>query len=271
VIQGPHGPFLLDVFQAEQTSVEHVIIYAHGFKGFKDWGHSDLLAHWFCARGFHFVKFNFSHNGYGLDGSTELTEKQLFSENTFTKELDELNFVIENCKQAKLPLLKTIPSMTSLMGHSRGGGMSLLAASQDKSIHKLVALAPVNTFENWTTGKIAEDWKNKGVYVVENKRTGQKLNMNYALVEDYHSNISMLRIEDCIEKISCPGLIIHGTEDEAVPLSAAYDIQSKNPLMQVLIAENENHVFGSRHPYLQSKLPLAFLEFLPEIESFLNS
>lgn len=64
VITGAGGrPVALDIHLAVTATHAPLILYAHGFNGFKDWGNGDLMARYFTDAGFHFLKFNFSHNG----------------------------------------------------------------------------------------------------------------------------------------------------------------------------------------------------------------
>ena len=64
IIEGSHDkPILLDFAYEPTNTLKPVIIFVHGFKGFKDWGHFNLLMDYFVQQGFVFVKFNFSHNG----------------------------------------------------------------------------------------------------------------------------------------------------------------------------------------------------------------
>src|ERR1700761_8701281 len=68
-----------------------LIIFVHGFKGFKDWGAYHLMADYFVQHGYRFLKFNFSHNGITPDNTRDLTDMIAFSENTFSMEVEELN------------------------------------------------------------------------------------------------------------------------------------------------------------------------------------
>ena len=63
IINGKHKKsILIDVsFVAEKTNLP-IIIFCHGYKGFKDWGAWNLMANAFVEAGFCFIKFNFSHN-----------------------------------------------------------------------------------------------------------------------------------------------------------------------------------------------------------------
>jgi alpha/beta superfamily hydrolase len=58
----------LDLSYSESQE-QGLIIFCHGFKGFKDWGCWQLVADYFVDNGFAFLKFNFSHNGMGLEDS----------------------------------------------------------------------------------------------------------------------------------------------------------------------------------------------------------
>ena len=53
-------PIILDqTFNDEMKNVG-VVVFCHGFKGFKDWGHFNKVAELFADAGFVFLKFNFS-------------------------------------------------------------------------------------------------------------------------------------------------------------------------------------------------------------------
>ena len=63
-IEGKHQkPIVTDVFYNETHQPKKVVIFCHGYKGFKDWGAWNLMAEAFANAGFFFIKFNFSHNG----------------------------------------------------------------------------------------------------------------------------------------------------------------------------------------------------------------
>jgi predicted alpha/beta-hydrolase family hydrolase len=60
VLQSKHQrQFLADVYFQPNQQKKSVIVFAHGFKGFKDWGAFNLAAQHFAAHNFVFVKFNF--------------------------------------------------------------------------------------------------------------------------------------------------------------------------------------------------------------------
>ena len=52
-------PIIYDIFYKETNTPKPVIIFCHGYKGYKDWGAWNLVAKQFLDEGFFFIKFNF--------------------------------------------------------------------------------------------------------------------------------------------------------------------------------------------------------------------
>ena len=50
---------LIDVTFCLKNNNHPVVIFSHGFKGFKDWGPFNQIAEYFARKGFCFIKFNF--------------------------------------------------------------------------------------------------------------------------------------------------------------------------------------------------------------------
>ena len=51
---------LVDLFYNSNNTKMPVIIFCHGYKGYKDWGAWNLVAKEFAKNNFFFLKFNFS-------------------------------------------------------------------------------------------------------------------------------------------------------------------------------------------------------------------
>ncbi len=95
VINGQDGlPLTLDITWSDNTKAP-VILFLHGFKGFKDWGHWHLIAREFAQKGFHFIKMNFTHNGTEPAHLSDFTRLDLFGRNTFSKELEDVRTVLD--------------------------------------------------------------------------------------------------------------------------------------------------------------------------------
>ena len=126
---------LVDLTYKGSSENRKVVIFSHGFKGFKDWGCFPLVSRCFAEQNFVFVKFNFSHNGTTLENPSDFKDLESFGNNNFSKELYDLDKVISwICSKFKSPEI-------TLLGHSRGGGISMLKASSDTRIKNVVSWA----------------------------------------------------------------------------------------------------------------------------------
>src|SRR5829696_5740465 len=115
-------PMAMDVFYKEQKP-QPVVIYAHGFNGFKDWGSFDLIAEQFAEAGFCFLKFNFSHNGTTPEEPENFADLEAYGNNNYTKELADLQRAIDWSLHIDNPYQFAIDeTKIFLIGHSRGGG-----------------------------------------------------------------------------------------------------------------------------------------------------
>lgn len=261
IIPGTDGlPVSLDIFYTNEKDHNPVVIYVHGFNGFKDWGNFDLIAEKFALAGFVLVKFNFSHNGTSPDQPEEFVNLEAFGNNNYSKQLQDLQFVIDwVCDPSNRHHHAIDSNDICLMGHSMGGGISILQAARDKRIKKIITWAGISECKtpwgNWPPEKMQE-WKETGVAYYNNSRTKQQMPLYYQLYEDYMQNQEMLDIKKAIQKLDIPILICHGTADNAVPVEKAFELKSWQPSAQ-LFTTNSDHIFGRKHPWLSADLPAA--------------
>ncbi len=245
--------FLADVYTPESSEKLQLVIFAHGYKGFKDWGAWNLMAEKFAKAGFLFVNFNFSMNGIGTGNTSEFTDIEAFSENNYSQELEDLEVVIdhfskfENVNKSRIPLI----------GHSRGGGKCIQKAAEDSRISSLITMGSVDSMDRFVTGEKLEDWKNTGVYETYNSRTKQQMPHKIQFLNDYLENKERLNIEKAAKNLKIPTLIIHGKEDESVEVSAAENLNTWIENSQLLLIENTGHTFNSKEPWTDFKLPVA--------------
>jgi uncharacterized protein len=228
-----------------------VLIFCHGFKGFKDWGSFPYLLEKISSEDIFTVSFNFSHNGTDntKDSPVDFERLDLFAENTFSKELDDLGCVIDYLFEINDTYNFDSENIT-LAGHSRGGGIAILKTAEDSRINKLITLASVAEFNRYTDER-KKRWKETGYLEVLNTRTKQLMRMNYTLIEDLEKNHNRLDILSAVKKISIPVLIIHGKEDLAVDYSDAETIyeQTDKTKSRLVLYENTGHTFGAEHPF----------------------
>ncbi len=256
---------LMDLTYNYQNPKAPLVIFAHGFKGFKDWGTHNLVAHLFAENGFRYLKFNFSHNGTTPDKPIDFADLIAFSENTFSIELDDLNAVIDFARNGS-----SMPSVSEvyLIGHSMGGGISIIKTAEDKRIGKLVTMASISSFRNLWPKEAEEQWKIQGIMYIHNARTGQQMPLKSSLLDDLDAHPARLNIIDKAAAIKQPWLIIHGEEDTSIPVAHAEELKAAQPKAELLIIPKADHVFGSSHPYGKHTLPGPLQEFCMKTIAF---
>ena len=226
IIPGHNGkPMSTDIFFHEDTTKKPLVIYAHGFNGFKDWGNFNIIAGQFVQAGFVFVKFNFSHNGTTPDHPEEFVDLEAYGNNNYTIQLDELGKVIDWCLDDKHHYAEDIdPAKVYLLGHSLGGGLVILKAAEDERVKRVVTWAAINECKtpwgSWPNEKMLE-WQKKGVAYTMNSRTKQEMPLYFQLYENFQQHTKRLDIKQAISKLNIPILLCHGTNDEGVPVEKA--------------------------------------------------
>ncbi|AUC85792.1 alpha/beta hydrolase [Polaribacter sp. ALD11] len=256
VVQGTHNkPIVTDVFYKEDHQPKKIIIFCHGYKGFKDWGAWNLMAEAFANAGFFFVKFNFSHNGGTFEQPIDFPNLDAFGNNNYTKELDDLESVLDWISSEEKFKNEVDSNDISIIGHSRGGGIVLLKANEDARIKKVITLASVCDFgsRSSTIGDL-ENWKKTGVKYVLNGRTKQNMPHFYQFYEDFKENEQRLNIEKAVRNLKIPQLILHGDKDTSISLEEGEKIHSWNSKSRLEIIEKANHVFNVSHPWKEKNM-----------------
>ncbi|MDR6920932.1 alpha/beta fold hydrolase [Chryseobacterium sp. 2987] len=243
--------FLADAFYSETDAKLPLVIFVHGYKGYKDWGAWSLMAEKFAEAGFFFVKFNFSHNGTTVDDLRNFADLEAFGNNNYSKELSDLGVVIDYFSHHP----KVDDQKIILIGHSRGGGISIIKTYEDERINGLITLASVDTLERFPKGEALESWKKNGVYYVLNGRTRQEMPHYYQFYENFEQNIHRFDVERATEMAKAYVLVIHGTDDESVSVKNAEHLHILNPNSELFLVENADHTFGSKEPWTEKSLP----------------
>ncbi len=194
----------------EVSEDKKIVIFTHGFTS--DYNGSSGTA---VSQGLHDAGMNclritlFGHGESQGD----------FSEFTVSEGIDDVLCAIKYVKSLGYEKI-------GIGGASLGGITSLGAALNNKDVLKLGLIAPVSDFPELLDAKEdcdIEEWKKTDSYVYKEKE-GVKYALKYYFYEDSKKWI----MYDKVKTISCPVLIIHGTEDKSVPLA-----QSEKLIKQV--------------------------------------
>jgi len=270
-IQSKHQkPILIDVFYLDNDFRKPIVVFCHGYKGFKDWGAWNIMAKQFAEAGFCFIKFNFSHNGGTPEQPIDFPDLEAFGNNNYSIELDDLDCVL-NWIYVSLDLKTKVNfDDITLIGHSRGGGIATIKSEEDSRIKKLITLASVSDFKaRFNEGsKEFMEWKDKGIKYVLNGRTHQQMPHYFQFYEDFINNEKRLTIKRAASNLNIPHLIVHGSNDTSVLVDEAKALHKWNPNSKLAIIENANHVFEVSHPWEKDILPLEFKEAIQAMIDF---
>nr|WP_321221424.1 alpha/beta hydrolase [uncultured Psychroserpens sp.] len=266
-------PILWDAFFKATDQPKPLVIFCHGYKGFKDWGSWNLVAEHFSDHNLFFIKFNFSHNGGTVENPIDFPDLDAFAENNYSKELCDLDDILTHILSKTFKYKKEIdPNNITLIGHSRGGGISIIKTKEDHRITKLITWASICDFgkRTATTGEL-EQWQKDGVKYVLNGRTKQKMPHNYQFYEDFKANEDRLNIESAIKKVTVPVLIVHAKNDPSVKFDEAETLISWKQDAKLVVIEDSNHVFGASHPWEKEHLPEALDNVTKQSISFIKN
>ncbi|GHC43838.1 alpha/beta hydrolase family protein [Ulvibacter litoralis] len=265
-------PICYDVCYREDETPKPIVLFCHGYKGFKDWGTWDLVAEAFAEAGFFFLKFNFSHNGGTVEDPIDFPDLEAFANNNFSKELDDLDRILHfiSSENEFSPQLNS--EKISLIGHSRGGGIVLIKAEEDERVQKVVTWAGVCDFKlRFQEGTDSfKEWQKKGITYIENTRTKQQLPHYIQFYEDFIANEERFTIKRAVQNLSKPQLIIQGDDDPTVTIKEAEALHFWNPKSTLKIIENGDHVFGGTHPWTEEELPTALKKVVAESSTFIK-
>jgi dienelactone hydrolase len=223
------------------------IVICHGFKGFMDWGFFPFLSQALAERGFVAVRFNFSSSGM-QPGDVLVTDLDAFKNTTPSQDLASLRALLGALGSDVEPE-RIDTDRIGLLGHSRGGGISLLACADPASpVRALVTWSAVSTFERLTSEERAV-WRQAGEIPVVNARTGQELALGRRVLDDLEQNARELDLLSASGRRRAPWLLVHGSDDETVPLiegRALYKAAAQPA--ELLPVVGASHTFGCQHP-----------------------
>lgn len=226
-----------------QGKARSLIVIAHGYKGFKDWGMFPYLAS-ALSQDHEVVLFNFSHAGIGGD-LMNFTELEKFARNTYNREIRDmeilLSYLSQHPKFGGLPLF--------LLGHSRGGGDCLLyALDHPDEIAGVISWNGITRLDLFTDEQKRE-MREKGRSYVLNGRTGQRMPLDVIILEDLDRQQERYNLLERMKDASFPVVLIQGEQDGERLRQGSEQLVSLRPDIQWIQIPGGNHTFGSVHPF----------------------
>ncbi len=247
-ITAPGAPVIhADLRSTAPSASLPLIIISHGFLGYKQWGFFPYLSERLASAGFHVLTFSFSHNG--TDEETGMiTRPKEFATNTVSREIADLEAVCKYAGSKNFPF-RTAGNGWGLLGHSRGGAISILVSLRFPEISSLVTWSSLSKLDRYSDRR-KKEWKRSGRLEFKDERAKDTLWLDYAYFEDINTYRDLYDLPRRVSELQSPHLIIHGRRDAAVTLREAESLIKYPRLSEVRmeIINGCGHTFGVTHP-----------------------
>jgi dienelactone hydrolase len=261
-----------DITKNETTSKKPILIFLHGFKGFKDFAFFPALAQKSAKEGYIHIGLNFSHNGTTPDHPYDFVDLEAFGLNNFSKELEDIEHLLADIRQNKNRLFSQWDQEhIFILGHSRGGSTAILAAKEFPEITAVATWAAViDIIERYGKADL-EKWKRDGVKYILNGRTEQNMPLYYQLSEDILTQKDRFNIPAIIQHNQVSLLLVHGEQDPVVSVEEWELIPKHATPLNTFIIPGADHVFGGKHPWKVQDLPEPAQKAWTRTVAFFNS
>ena len=215
-------------FHPGAEGTRQIVVLGHGVTGSKDRPFIMALAEGLAAAGRHVLRFSFAGNG---------TSGGRFVDSTISKEVEDLAAVLDALTDYEI----------CYVGHSMGGAVGVLAAKRDERVKLLVSLAGMVHTEAFAVREFGEVTPDQGCMWDE-----PDCPLSQAYMDD------MAQIGTVVEwgaEIGVPWLLVHGTEDDVVPIEDSRDILVKaSDKAELFVLEGADHVFSEHADALVDKV-----------------
>lgn len=237
--------------QQEVAERQPVLIFCHGFKGFKDWGSFPYAVEELSAHGMVAIRFNFSCNGVGAS-LTDFDELDKFSVNTYAREILDLQVLLEAILHDRLPFAEQMDKQKIfIVGHSKGGGDAILFGAESELIKGIVTwngIADVDLFDP----KLREEIARTGTGYIPNARTKQQMPIKQIVIDDVDQHREEYDLIAKVSKMNKPLLIVQGDQDFASLVQGASRLHEAAPDSQLHWIHNGDHTWNAKHPFAGS-------------------
>lgn len=251
LLEGPQKRQLWATLELPEKITGPAIVMAHGFLGFKDWAFFPWLSSFFAQAGFPVLRFNFSGSGMGNAKDGPFQELENFEKDTITRQVEDLHVVVSRLEQGQLN--PNLPPQKDLFlwGHSRGGGVCLLAAGQCPPVKGVATWATISRVNRYFF-EAKQAWRKDGYSVIESSRTGQALRYSLDFLEDAENWGKEGDVPAYLNRLGIPVLFVHGSEDKSVLPDESESLAAIHSQSRLAILAGGDHKFMASHPFTQA-------------------
>ena len=233
-IKNGHGERLDYAFHEGERGAKNIVVLGHGVTGNKDRPFIVALAEGLAAVGIPALRFSFSGNG---------ASEGRFIDSTISKEVDDLWVVLDRLRDYTI----------CYVGHSMGGAVGVLRASEDSRIQLLVSLAGMVHTKAFAQREFGDVTPDEGFMWDE---------PDCPLSQAYMDDLTQINtVVDRAPQITVPWLLVHGDEDDVVPIEDSHDILERvDGQAQLITLEGASHVFSDEYTPVMVEKVVAWLK-----------
>ena len=233
-IKNGHGERLDYAFHEGERGAKNIVVLGHGVTGNKDRPFIVALAEGLAAVGIPALRFSFSGNG---------ASEGRFIDSTISKEVNDLCVVLDRLKDYTI----------CYVGHSMGGAVGVLRASEDSRIQLLVSLAGMVHTKAFAQREFGDVTPDEGFMWDE---------PDCPLSQVYMDDLTQINtVVDRAPQITVPWLLVHGDEDDVVPIEDSHDILERvDGQAQLITLEGASHVFSDEYTPVMVEKVVAWLK-----------
>ncbi len=231
-IRNEHGERLDYTFHEGKAG--RIVVIGHGVTGNKDRPALVALAEGLAAAGISALRFSFSGNG---------ESEGAFTDSTITKEVADLGSIIDTIKGYRV----------CYVGHSMGGAVGVLRAAGDQRIQILVSLAGMVNTRAFAAREFGDITPNEGFMWDE---------PDCPLSQAYMDDMATIgSVAERASEFEVPWLLVHGTEDDIVPIEDSHDIlQYASEQTDLLEMPGVDHVFSGEGSAVMVEKVVAWID-----------
>ena len=210
-----------------------IIILCHGFATSKDSSSNLMMEKILNEKGFSTFRFDFFGHGESEGDLADITLSQA---------VDDIISAIEFLKSSDYKKI-------GLVGSSFGGMAGILAVSESKDIYILALKSPVSDLYELLIQNgenFIKDWKEKG-FINYQSGDSENFKLKYSFFED----VKKFNAYKVAQKIKIPTLIVHGDNDESVPIQQSKKLVSLIKNCELRIIEGADHRYSRPEDFIK--------------------
>ncbi|MDG2424441.1 MAG: alpha/beta fold hydrolase [Phycisphaerales bacterium] len=248
-ISGSNQKPIVGTTHLVDSDARGVVLIAHGFKGYKDYGFIPRLAERLAAERFIAHRFNFSHSGM-THGHGQF-DADLFRQDTWNRQVDDVLAVLAAIAEGTL---EGGGQPQIIFGHSRGGVTAILAAGRwadDPRMSQLrgviAAASPAHACS--LTIEQRDAFMRDGYIDSPSSRTGQSLRVDAGWLREQQADPEGHDLATQAGRVRVPVGVIHGLADSTVHSDDAIFIaEAVGERVAMRLIHDGDHVFNTPNP-----------------------